>query len=139
MVRSCNGDEALRTVAVKQRGPDESRLFARVRASSTDPTALSAVEFVQRYIGFWGHVSRDDQANAWAERRSAGQPTVDTLEEQLARRSQLEEKVESLPAQIQRREPYRERRRRKLDEASLTQRLKWKITGVQVEQSGRGE
>ncbi len=64
---------------------------------------------------------------------------IEQLEEQLARRSQLEEKVESLPAQIQEQESYRERRRRKLDEASLAQRLKWKLTGVPVEQSGGGE
>jgi chromosome segregation ATPase len=73
------------------------------------------------------------------DRIASREDRIEQLEEQLARRSQLEEKVESLPAQIQQRESYRERRRRKLDEATLAQRLKWKVTGVPVEQSGGGE
>jgi Arc/MetJ-type ribon-helix-helix transcriptional regulator len=73
------------------------------------------------------------------ERVASREARIEQLEEQLARRSQLEEKVESLPTQIQQQESYRERRRRKLDEASLAQRLKWKVTGVPVEQSNAGE
>jgi chromosome segregation ATPase len=80
-----------------------------------------------------------DRVEELQGRIASREDRIEQLEEQLARRSQLEEKVESLPAQIQQRESYRERRRRKLDEASLTQRLKWKLTGVPVEQSGGGE
>jgi predicted RNase H-like nuclease (RuvC/YqgF family) len=58
---------------------------------------------------------------------------IDELEAQLARRSQLEEKVESLPDKIRDRESYQERRQRMLDQASLAQRLKWKVTGVPVD------
>ena len=72
------------------------------------------------------------------DRITSREERIEQLEEQLARRSQLEEKVENLPAQIGQQESYRERRRRKLDEASLTQRLKWKVTGVPVEHSGDG-
>mgnify|MGYP000412063433 CR=1 FL=1 len=60
---------------------------------------------------------------------------IDELEGQLARRSQLEEKVEALPDKIRGRERYQERRQRMLDEASLGQRIKWKVTGVPVEES----
>ena len=60
---------------------------------------------------------------------------IDELEAQLARRSQLEEKVESLPDKIRDRESYQERRQRMLDRASLAQRLKWKVTGVPVDDS----
>jgi DNA repair exonuclease SbcCD ATPase subunit len=55
---------------------------------------------------------------------------IDELEEQLAPRSHLEEKVESLPDKIRDREGYQERRQRLLDQASFTERLKWKVTGV---------
>ncbi len=58
---------------------------------------------------------------------------INELEEQLARRSQLEEKVENLPDKIRDRESYQERRQRMLDRASLAQRLKWKVTGVPVD------
>jgi len=58
---------------------------------------------------------------------------IDELETQLSRRSQLEEKVEDLPDKIRGQESYQERRQRKIDQASLAQRLKWKVTGVPVE------
>jgi predicted nucleic acid-binding Zn-ribbon protein len=80
-----------------------------------------------------------DRVEELQDRITSREERIEQLEEQLARRSQLEEKVENLPTQIQEQESYRERRRRKLDEASLAQRLKWKVTGVPVEQSGAGE
>jgi DNA repair ATPase RecN len=58
---------------------------------------------------------------------------IEELEQQLARRSQIEEKIESLPDKIRDRESYQERRQRMLDQASLAQRLKWKVTGVPVD------
>lgn len=60
---------------------------------------------------------------------------IDELEEQLAKRSQLEEKIEDLPAKIHDERSYQERRQRMLDQASLTERLKWKVTGVPVDDS----
>lgn len=59
---------------------------------------------------------------------------IDELEQQLARRSQLEEKIENLPAKVRETGSYQERRQRMLDQASLAQRLKWKVTGVPVDQ-----
>jgi predicted RNase H-like nuclease (RuvC/YqgF family) len=65
---------------------------------------------------------------------------IEQLEEQLTRRSQIEseiedvaETVDDLPAKIRGVETYSERRQRKLDQASLAQRLKWKVTGVPVD------
>jgi hypothetical protein len=66
------------------------------------------------------------------ERLDAREHRIEELEEQLAYRSQLEE-VAALPDKIRERETYNERRRRLLDEASLTQRLKWRVVGVPVE------
>lgn len=65
---------------------------------------------------------------------------VEQLEDQLARRSNIEddleevvETVDDLPAKIRETESYSERRKRMLDQSSFTQRLKWKFTGVPVE------
>ena len=66
---------------------------------------------------------------------------IEELEEQLRRRSNIEseiedvaETVEDLPAKIQGAESYSERRQKKLDQASIGQRIKWRITGVPVDQ-----
>jgi chromosome segregation ATPase len=72
-------------------------------------------------------------AKTSATRLENREDRIDELEEQLARRSQLEEKVESLPDKIHDRESYQERRQRMLDRASLAQRVKWKVTGVPVD------
>ena len=58
---------------------------------------------------------------------------IGELETQLSRRSQLEDKIEDLPDKIRDREGYQERRQRLIDQASLAQRLKWKMTGVPVD------
>ena len=57
---------------------------------------------------------------------------IDDLEEQLARRSQLEQEIEDLPDKIRDEQTYQERRQRLIDQASLLQRLRWKVTGVSV-------
>ena len=58
---------------------------------------------------------------------------VEELETQLGRRSEIEDKIENLPDKIRGELSYTERRQRKLDQASLGQRLKWKFTGVPVD------
>jgi predicted RNase H-like nuclease (RuvC/YqgF family) len=67
---------------------------------------------------------------------------IEELEEQLRRRSNIESEIEEvaetvgdLPAKIQGAESYSERRQKKLDQASLGQRIKWRITGVPVDQA----
>lgn len=58
---------------------------------------------------------------------------IETLEEQLRERSRVEEKIEDLPDKIRGAESYTERRQRKLDEAGLFTRVRWKFTGVPVD------
>lgn len=64
---------------------------------------------------------------------------IDELETQLAERSRVEDKIENLPEKIQDEESYSERRQRILDQASLAQRLKWKVTGVPVDEAQESE
>jgi predicted RNase H-like nuclease (RuvC/YqgF family) len=67
-------------------------------------------------------------------RCDAREERIEELEDQLRSRSDVEEKIEALPDKIRERGTYQERRQRLLDEASLAQRVKWKVTGVPVDQ-----
>lgn len=69
------------------------------------------------------------------QRLATREDRIDEVETQLAERSRIEDKIEDLPKKIQDEESYPERRQRMLDQASLAQRLKWKVTGVPVEQT----
>lgn len=64
------------------------------------------------------------------------QARIDELEAQLTERSRVEEKIEELPDKIRDGRTYQERRQRMLDQASVTERLKWKVTGVPVDRDG---
>jgi Arc/MetJ-type ribon-helix-helix transcriptional regulator len=66
------------------------------------------------------------------ERLESREDRIDELERQLAERSQIEDKIENLPDKIRGDLSYQERRQRKLDEASIPQRVKWLISGVPV-------
>jgi uncharacterized coiled-coil protein SlyX len=67
------------------------------------------------------------------ERVQRKQDRIDELEEQLTERSRVEEKIENLPDRIRGEMTYQERRQRILDQASPVQRLKWRVTGVPVD------
>lgn len=69
------------------------------------------------------------------ERLSIREDRIDELETQLAERSQIQEQIEDLPDKIRGEMTYQERRQRMLDQASLTQRLRWKVTGVPVDET----
>jgi len=58
---------------------------------------------------------------------------IDELESQLRKRSNIEDKIEDLPDKIRDADSYSERRLQKLDEASLSQRIVWRLTGVPVD------
>jgi len=71
-----------------------------------------------------------------ADRVDAREDRIETLEEQLRERSRVEEKIEDLPDKLRGAESYTERRQRKLDEAGLLSRVRWKLTGVPVDDDG---
>lgn len=64
------------------------------------------------------------------DRLETREERIDELEEQLARRSQLEQKVENLPEKVRETESYQDRRQRALDTAGPLTRLRWRVTGV---------
>ena len=72
-------------------------------------------------------------------RYEAREDRIEDLEGQLRERSRVEEKIEDLPDKIRSTGTYQERRQRLLDQASLTERVKWKITGVPVDRLGDGD
>jgi Arc/MetJ-type ribon-helix-helix transcriptional regulator len=112
---------------------DQSELLENISSDDGEYESKSAAvrDFIQ--AGEQEHDLHEEIARL-EERLDSRENRINELEEQLARRSQLEEKVENLPAKIRERESYQERRQRMLDEASLGQRIKWKVTGVPVEQ-----
>jgi uncharacterized protein involved in exopolysaccharide biosynthesis len=65
------------------------------------------------------------------QRYEAREDRVETLETQLAERSQIEAKIEDLPDRLRASTmSYGEKRQRAIDRASLGERLTWKLTGV---------
>lgn len=69
------------------------------------------------------------------DRLDAREDRIEELEDQLRKRSNIEDKIEDLPDKIRDTDTYTERRQRKLDRASLPTRLKWKVTGVPVDEA----
>lgn len=67
------------------------------------------------------------------DRLESREERIDELESQLRKRSNIEDKIEDLPDKIRDANTYTERRQRKLDQATLGQRLKWRFTGVPVD------
>ena len=72
------------------------------------------------------------RADQLADQLEQKKDRIQTLEEQLERRHDLKNEIQELPDKIRGEPSYSERRQRKLDQASIGQRLKWKVTGVPV-------
>lgn len=67
------------------------------------------------------------------ERIKSREMRIEQLEKRIAETRNIEEKIEDLPDKIRDTSNYRERRQKMLDQASFAERVKWKITGVPVE------
>jgi uncharacterized coiled-coil protein SlyX len=73
------------------------------------------------------------------DRLAVREERIDELERQLTQRSEIEKQIEDLPDKIRKDTTYQERRQRMLDEASISQRLKWKVIGVPVDRVNNDE
>jgi DNA repair exonuclease SbcCD ATPase subunit len=89
---------------------------------------VSVSEYVRQLI------EKGREYDDLADRLDSREERIAELEAQLSRRSQIEEKIENLPDKMRDAETYQERRQRLLDRASVGQRLKWKLTGVPVDE-----
>ena len=69
------------------------------------------------------------------DRLDAREDRIEELEDQLRERHDIKNELQDLPDKIRDTDTYTERRQRKLDRASLPQRLKWKFTGVPVDEA----
>jgi Arc/MetJ-type ribon-helix-helix transcriptional regulator len=111
---------------------DQSELLDELTQDGGEYESKSAAvrDFIQA-----GEERRELQAEIekLRDRLDSREDRIEELESQLRKRSNIEEKIEDLPDKIRGEETYTERRQRKLDEASITQRLRWKITGVPVD------
>jgi predicted RNase H-like nuclease (RuvC/YqgF family) len=114
-------------------------LTIRVRKETKESLEEEASEYgisVSEYVR--GLIAKGREYDDLHDRLDAREDRVEELEEQLRERSRVEEKIEDLPDKIRDRETYSERRQRLLDEASVAQRLRWRITGVPVEEVDNG-
>jgi DNA repair exonuclease SbcCD ATPase subunit len=89
---------------------------------------VSVSEYVRQLI------EKGREYDDLADRLDSREERIAELESELSRRSQIEEKIENLPDKMRDAETYQERRQRLLDRASVGQRLKWKVTGVPVDE-----
>jgi Arc/MetJ-type ribon-helix-helix transcriptional regulator len=111
---------------------DQSELLDELTQESGEYESKSAAvrDFIQA-----GEERRELEAEIekLRDRLDSREERIEELESQLRKRSNIEEKIEDLPEKMRGAETYTERRQRKLDEASITQRLKWRLTGVPVD------
>jgi metal-responsive CopG/Arc/MetJ family transcriptional regulator len=69
------------------------------------------------------------------ERLESREDRIDELESQLAKRNQIEEKVDVLAKRVEESQlTYAEKRQRMIDRASVAERLRWRVTGVPVDE-----
>jgi len=117
-------------------------LQARQHIDGLDNRSEAIRHIIDQYAELLSeHAELEEDYLELYDRYQSRQDRIEQLEEQLAKRSNIEsdiqevsETVENLPAKINRTESYQEKRARKLDKASLGKRLKWKLTGVPVDQ-----
>jgi len=110
-------------------------LTIRIHAETKESLESEAAEYdvsVSEYVRQL--IEKGREYDEIQERLQSREARIEELESQLSRRSQIEEKIENLPDVIRDRETYQERRQRLLDNATVAQRLKWKLTGVPVDQ-----
>jgi chromosome segregation ATPase len=99
--------------------------------SEADEYDVSVSEYIRRLI------DKGREYDELEERLAAREERIEELESQLRKRSNIEEKIEDLPDKIHDTDTYTERRQQKIDRATFTKRLKWKFTGVPVEDDTR--
>jgi predicted DNA-binding protein len=107
------------------------RLPLRQKAELEAEAAERGVSRSEYVRGILDDRHRIDELEDRVQRK---QDRIDELEGQLTERSRVEEKIENLPDRIRGEMSYRERRQRMLDQASLTERIKWRVTGVPVDE-----
>ena len=122
------GDVSSRSAAVRQ-------IFDEYEDLHREYAALEG-EYEDLHTRYEARGERIDQLH---DRVDAREDRIATLEEQLRERSRVEEKIEALPDKVRGAETYTERRQRKLDEAGLLERVRWKFTGVPVDDVGGEE
>jgi chromosome segregation ATPase len=77
--------------------------------------------------------ARGERIEQLKEQLASREQRVDELEEQLRERHDIKNEIQDLPDKIRDADTYTERRQRKLDRASVLQRIRWKVTGVPVD------
>jgi Arc/MetJ-type ribon-helix-helix transcriptional regulator len=111
---------------------DQSEFLDEISGDDGDYDSKS--EAVRKFIeqGEEAH-ELQERIDELEDRLEAREDRIDTLEEQLQERHDIKNELQDLPDKIRGQESYTEQRQRKLDRAGLATRLKWKVTGVPVD------
>jgi uncharacterized coiled-coil DUF342 family protein len=80
-------------------------------------------------------IERGREYDDLRDRLDAREDRIEELENQLRERHDIKNELQDLPDKIRDVDTYTERRQKKLDRASLPTRLKWKLTGVPVDEA----
>ena len=126
----------MKKVSVSLKPEHVDRLDERQEKGDVSSRSAALREILDEYDEV--HTECEDLRTECEELRTrldAREDRIDDLEEQLARRSQIEEKVDVLAQRVEESQlTYAEKRQRMIDHASLAERLRWRVTGVPVEE-----
>lgn len=78
--------------------------------------------------------ARGERVSQLQDQLDAREQRVEDLEAQLRERHDIKNEIQDLPDKIRDADTYMERRQRRLDEAGILKRVKWKVTGVPVDE-----
>ena len=78
--------------------------------------------------------ARRERVSQLQEQLDAREQRVEDLKAQLRERHDIKNEIQDLPDKIRDADTYMERRQRRLDEAGILKRVKWKVTGVPVDE-----
>jgi len=120
------------TVSVSERQKYE--LKARQFLDDLDSRSAAVRHIIDEYANLLSDYEElESEYENLHTRYESREDRIEELESQLRKRSNIEDKIEELPDKIRGSKSYMERRQKKLDSASLSERLKWKLTGVPVD------
>jgi chromosome segregation ATPase len=131
----------MKKVSVSLEPEHVDRLDERQEEDGVDSRSAALRDILDEYEEI--HTEYEELRTEYEDLRTrldSREERIDDLEEQLAKRSQIEEKVDVLAERVEESQlTYAEKRQRMIDRASVAERLRWKVTGVPVEEYDHGD
>jgi chromosome segregation ATPase len=121
----------MKKVTVSITDQHEYELQARQRLDDLDSRSAAIRTAIEEYADWKAEYSKlEDEYEDLQARYSDREERINELEKQLARRSQLEEKIEDLPDKLRESQlSYSEKKEIAISRASPLERWKWRLSG----------